>query len=238
MDRRYEEMRAAARVVDGGPTASHSIESLRLDMASAEQGKTWLLLPHGFRDRECAITYPLPTQRPDLQRISIIPLKRSAWDCGSVYIRRAMREFKRRPNTYNRAAKATDAHVERLETMHREYQSRLDNLRTESRKAVDEVKEEAKQAIASLMDLFALGRKGIAGQMQAHLDGKEWQGEKIDAGAFRQCFRMVTQAVDGLGLPTEQRASASNAIMQQVAESIQSTQDTVSVVQNTDEAEN
>ena len=53
----------------------------------------------------------------------------------------------------------------------------------------------AVNAIANLNDLFALGRRGIDGQMQAHLAGETWMGEEINARAFRELFRMVITGV-------------------------------------------
>ena len=93
------------------------------------------------------------------------------------------------------------------------------------------------ESIASLTDLFSLARKGIDGQMRAHLDGKEWMGEKINARAFRECFRMVTQTVKGLGLPSEERTRAKSAIMDEVAEALKDTQETVALAPGGDDEE-
>ena len=82
--------------------------------------------------------------------------------------------------------------------------------------------------MAGLNDLFALGREGIERQMKAYLAGAEYQGEKIDGEAFRSCFRMVTQAVKGLGLPSDQRDKARDAVMEEVAKSVEATRSAIS----------
>ena len=105
--------------------------------------------------------------------------------------------------------------------------SRMKAAQVEAALAVEDVRQRAVEAIAGLDELFALGRRGLDGQMRAHLDNQQWQGEFITAQAFRQCFRMVSMAVKGLGLPSEQRQVATKAVMDQVAESIKATQDAI-----------
>jgi hypothetical protein len=108
-------------------------------------------------------------------------------------------------------------------------------MQQEARAELDKVKQAAAESIASLTDLFSLGRKGISAQMQAHLQGSEWQGEKIDARAFRECFRMVSQAVKGLGLPNDQRTVATQAILDEVAAALDGTRDAASNDPSTEE---
>ena len=73
--------------------------------------------------------------------------------------------------------------------------------------------------------------------MRAYNDGEEIHGEKIDASGFRECFRIVTQAVKGLGLPSDQKKPAQQAILEQAAAAIKSTQETVSLATNPKEGE-
>ena len=75
-------------------TTGHSIASLRLNMKAAQDGKTWLLLPEGFRDQEHGQNYPLPGQFLELQRLSIIYIAPNKKDSGSIYLRRAVEAFK------------------------------------------------------------------------------------------------------------------------------------------------
>jgi len=117
------------------------------------------------------------------------------------------------------------------------YRKELRDHIVEARAEVDKVKQAAAESIASLTDLFSLGRKGLAGQMKAHLEKQEWQGEVITARAFRECFRMVSQAVKGLGLPSDQRPEANHAIMDEVAAALDGTRDTVSDDPTTDDPE-
>jgi hypothetical protein len=224
----------------------YTIKSLRLNLKAAHEGKTWLLLPQGFRDQQSGLDYPLPARRNELQKLVAIPIpphidKR---DCGCMYLRRALKKFKAQEFSNISALSDLGRRREQIKSSHRNYNTRVRELRQEMRKAVDQVKEEAQVAIASLNDLFALGRKGIDGQMRAHLESRKWphhakckvrkchddcQGEHIDSAAFRQCFRMVTQAVKGLGLPTDQRAEATDAIVEEYAASLKATQEALAM---------
>ena len=212
----------------------HTIKSLRLDLEEAMAGRTWLLLPEGFRAAECGLTYPLPSRRLELQKLSGIYIPPNKQDCGCKYIKRAIKAWKSRQRQATSAVLDVQRRQKSIQQSQWNYNREIKKLKQEAREAVDGVKAEAAQAIASLKDLFALGRRGIDAQMRAHLAGEEWQGEKITARAFRECFRMVTQAVKGLGLPSEQRAKADAAIMEEVAASIKATQETLALAPGTE----
>lgn len=198
------------------------------------EGKTWMLLPEGFRAAEFAKRYPLPTNLDELQRITAIPISTKK-DCGSAYVRRAIRTFRQRARGISKLPADSVRFGQRLESIRQNYHQSLRDMKKEAQAAMDEVKQKAQEAVASLTDLFALGRKGIEGQMQSHLEHREWQGEIISAAAFRDCFRMVTQAVKGLGLPSEQRVEATQAIMDEVAAAVEGTRSAVALAPSTTE---
>jgi hypothetical protein len=206
-----------------------TIANLRLDIDAARAGKTWHLLPEGFRDQTAAANYPLPSRREDLQTLAGVVVNHHGRDGGVIYLRRAFAMWRKK----QAAAPAVLANADRLNDAIRQknvtYAKALNAMRTEAEQAVERVKQRADEAIASLTDLFALGRKGIEGQMRAHLDGVEWQGEPVNGRAFRECFRMVTQAVKGLGLPSDQRQEATKTIMEEIAASLNDTQATVAL---------
>lgn len=212
----------------------YTIKSLRLDLQSAIDGKTWLLLPEGFRDQGSGQDYPLPSRRLELQKLVAIYLPPRKKDCGCLYIKRAIKEWKSR----QQRAGSVLTDFARRETSIKRKEENFDQfvkgMRQQTRDAIDDVRKEAALAVASLHDLFALGRQGINAQMKAHLEGQEWQGEIIKARDFRECFRIVTQAVKGLGLPTDQKTAATDAIIEEVAASIKATQETVSMAPGTD----
>ena len=194
-----------------------------MDIDAAMAGKTWLLLPDGFRDQECGKTYPLPSLRTELQKLVSIPIPPSKNDAGCLYLRRAVSAFKRKQARRQSAIHDAGRAAEKVRNHVHSLQNLTLKLRAEARAAVDEVKQEAQRAVANLNDLFALGREGIEGQMKAYLAGADYQGERIDGEAFRSCFRMVTQAVKGLGLPSDQRDKARDAVMEEVAKSVEAT---------------
>ena len=189
-------------------------------------GRTWLLLPEGFRDEVSASTYPVPSSISELQTLISIPLPGRKRDGGCAYLRRIAKLLKAKRQKKLLAPRlSAESRLQQIEHAYENQQKLLKRLRVEARDEVSRVRDAADKAIASLSDLFDLGRNGLDGQMQAHMAGEEWRGERITADAFRQCFRLVSQAVKGLGLPTAQRESAGEAIMSQVAASIRATQD-------------
>lgn len=208
----------------------HTIANLRLNLKEAEAGRTWLILPEGFRAQEFGQTYPLPSSRLELQVLAAIPIPPGydKKDSGTLYLRRAFRAWKesrRRKNVKTL-----------MDLARREYQVRrsCDNfeqmtrkLRAQAREELETVKVEAAKAVASLSDLFSLAKQGLDAQMRAHLGGTEWNGEKIGSRAFRECARIVLAGVKGLGLPSEDRNRAKDAIIEEAASAIRATQEAV-----------
>jgi hypothetical protein len=205
-----------------------TIADLRLNLEAAREGRTWLLLPEGFRDQESGTTYPLPTSAEDLQQLAAIYIPGSKKDCGCLYLHRAFRKWKERAGRRVSAVNDVRRRVHQIQEAHSDFRGTLNQLQKEAKEAVSTVQAQAEQAIASLDTLFSLGRKGIGGQMEAHISGQSWQGEMINARAFRQCFQMVTQAVKGLGLPTGERTAAGKAIVDELAASLAATKDALS----------
>ena len=212
-----------------------TIKSLRLDLESARQGRTWLLLPEGFRDQEAGKTYPLPTGKSGIQELACISMPVGKRDSGCIYLRRALKETKLRWQRHEPSSLAIERHELRMKSKAHDVGKEANQLIRDARKAVENVKEEAERAGASLKDLFSLGRKGLKGQMEAHLANEPWNGEQISAQAFRQAFSMVTQAVKGLGMPSDQKSSAKDAIISEVAEALRDTQETVGLAAGNDD---
>ena len=215
----------------------HSIKSLRLDLEAAEAGKTWLLLPEGFRAQECGKTYPLPSSRVELQRLVAIYIPSSKADSGCLYLKRAINEWKKRQRNRQSAIYDVGMRREKIARAQVKFTQETNRLMEQAKQAVEGVRKEAQEASASLKDLFHLSRKGLEGQMKAHLEGKEWQGEKISAKAFRDCFSMVTSAVKGLGIPSDQKVAAAEAIMEEYAAAIKATQSTLDLGPGNDDSE-
>lgn len=216
--------------VKKGPRG-HTIQSLRLDVAAAREGKTWLLLPEGHRYQDAGLNYPLPTRRDELQILASIycPTKNQKNDAGCIYLRRAMDKLKRKEQIIQSAHLDVKARHERVKCEQSVFKKSLRDMKEEAEKALEEVKQKAEVAIASMHELFELGRKGIEAQMKAHIDNGLVHGEKIDAKAFRECFKMVSATVKGLGLPTDQKKPAADAVNREVAASLKATQEALSL---------
>jgi len=217
----------------------YTIKSLRLDLPAAIAGKTWELLPKGFRDCSNGVSYPLPGRRGELQKIAIIPIPEhiTKRDCGCLYIRRAMAEWRKKQAKAQNSLLNVGRRESQIRRSHDNYTAQIKVCKQEARDAVKEVQAEAAKAVASLTDLFSLRREGINKQMKAYLAGEEYQGETINARAFRECFRIVTQAVKGLGLPSDQRPIAAGAVMEEAAAALKATRETVALASHANDPE-
>lgn len=205
------------------------IKNLRLNLEAAKAGKFWLLLPEGFRSTPWGTIYPLPARREELLKLATITIPPRKKDVGCIYIRRAIKEWGKRDSTRNAALNRAAKHELTIRAFRDNLQRDTGKMRKKCWDSVADVQTAAAKACASLTDLFALAKKGIEGQMKAHLAGKEWQGEVINARAFRECFRMVTQTVKGLGLPSNERSKAKEAVMEEVGEALKATQDALNL---------
>lgn len=218
------------------PEGGHTCESLRLDLQVAMSGETWKILPLGFRGQDAAKTYPLPTKRGELQKIVAVPLPKGRRDNGCIYITRAIdalrKSLSRRQAAVYDVSKLSDQVQAKSAAMTQAIQKARATIQVE----VNRVRDEAQESVSGLRSLFAMGREGMERMMRAHLNNEPVNadengegGEMIDAKAFRECFRMVYQAVHGLGIPTGQEKSAKGAILQEAAEAIRDTQDALSL---------
>lgn len=211
----------------------HTVETLKLNIPEALAGRTWLLLPEGYRGQECGNTYPLPTNLRELQKLLIIPIPAKKMDAGCAYLRRAQAEFKSRLAGKQSALHDLGRKTNKINEKMSNFSADVQKMRDDMRSAVANVHVEANRAIASLSDLFRLGREGLEGQMKAHLRGVSWQGEMIDAAAFRNCFRMVSQTVKAMGLPSDQTDKAKTAIMEEAAEALKQTREALALAPGT-----
>lgn len=202
-------------------------KSLRLDVKAAQDGRTWMLLPDGFREKENGKKYPLPTHKEDLGILGSIAIPHGKKDSGAIYLRRAREQW--RVMQLRKSSAMLDARrsQDKLDEMTQNVKKSMVDLRNEARQAVDSVHEEVKRAVASLTTLYELAKKGLEGQMNAHLKGAQWQGEEISAKDFRECTRIVTQTVKGMGLPSEDRDKARDAKVKEIAEALRDTNKTV-----------
>lgn len=216
------------------PGNRHTVESLKLNISEALAGRTWLLLPEGYRDQQSGDTYPLPTNLRELQKLLVVPIPALKRDSGCAYLKRAQAEFKSRMAGRQSALLDLGRKTNKINEKMSNFTTDVQKMRDQMHEAVAGVRTEATRAIASLSDLFKLGREGLEGQMKAHLRGVSWQGEMIDAAAFRNCFRMVSQTVKAMGLPSDQTDKAKVAIMEEAAAALRDTREALSMAPGTD----
>lgn len=220
-----------------GSNTRHPItcESLRLDLEAGRAGKTWLILPEGFRSADDGKKYPLPNSIREIDRLLKIPIPPGKRDAGCIYLRRALRESSRLLLRKQSAILDIGRHNQEVIEQSDKFREHIREKQAEAERIVDEVRASRDKAIASLSQLFDLGREGLEGQMKAHLSEQPWKGEKISADDFRQCFRMVSQAVKGLGLPSTERETARSAIMEQAAAALRETQEALAMSPSADD---
>lgn len=201
------------------------------------EGQTWLLLPEGFRGQTCGKTYPLPTNLPDIQKLSTVAIRPGGRDCGSIYLRRVYSEMRKRNRRRQSAVLDVARAGHKLVAAQQKFKQEVQEMKTDAQAAVESVRKAAEEGIASLNDLFSLGKKGLEAQMRAHLGDQEHNGEKINAKAFRECFQMVTQAVKGLGIPSDDRQKAAEVVETEAAQAIKGMQDALSMAPGSENPE-
>ncbi len=211
-----------------------SLKNLNLDLNAAKEGKTWLLLPEGYRDSEYGLTYPLPSNRRDLQILSSIVIPEHKGDSGCKYLRRAVEEWKRQQRKQLSALLDVDHRNHQIHQAQYQYTAKLKKLTAEARKAANEVREEAKRQVASLSTLFDLTKKGLEGMIQAYLDNKEWHGEKVRNSEFLAAGRIVTQTSKAFGLPPKASDNMTQALMDEYAASVKGTKEVVALAPSDD----
>lgn len=205
----------------------YTIKSLGLNVEAAEAGKTWLLLPERFRYDNFGPTYPLPGKPAELRRLACIPVPPGKTDSGCIYLRRCFNLWRQKAAKKGSLLNDLGRTAEKLQKDRKRVELEMEKLKQAAESAVEDVKARAAESVATLTDLFALGRKGLREQMESYLAGKELRGEEISHAAFRDCFRMVTQAVKGLGLPDGERKNAAESIVEQAAAALRATRATL-----------
>ncbi len=211
----------------------YTIKSLRLDLQAAEDGKTWKILPVGFRAKECGTTYPLPSNPKELQRMTTLFIQpttahRRYEDSGVTYLKRAVDRWKECQLNRRSALLDAESNRNKIRLEKDNFHSAVKIQKQNIRDAVKEVRAVAQESIASLHSLFNLSRKVIEGQLEAHLAGEKWQSEKISAQAGRQLATIVMGGVKAFGLQTDQKESAKEAIaLEEAAANIKASRETV-----------
>jgi hypothetical protein len=127
----------------------YTIRNLNLNIESAMAGKTWTLLPEGYRDQSDGKRYPLPSRRRELQIIAAIPIPPRKLDCGCLYVMRAIRKWREHAGKEQSVLIDVARRGEQIKKKHEKYNVSVDNLRNEARREVDKVREEAARQIAS-----------------------------------------------------------------------------------------
>lgn len=212
-----------------------TIKSLRLDIQSAREGKTWLLLPEGYRQAPAGKDYPLPSFMSDIQTLAQIPIPKLKRDQGVVYLRRINKEFTKRLAHRQSALLGIARKETQVNRQAKKFQQKVRHFGIEMKKTLNGLKEEAEKAKVTLNEVLDLAKVTVKGQLEAHLAKQKWQGEEITAAAARDLAKIAINAVKGLGVPSEARDQATEAMFEEFAEALKDSQEVISMAPGGDE---
>lgn len=216
-------------------------EALGLDVERAKVEGAQVLLPEAARNRKAVREFPLPYSKHELARLMEVPVPTDATSPEGMLIRRIQKRWYDRVTSKEPGkARLSTARSERsIEVAKAHAKTHIDETLAEIATSAKMVHAVAEKVTGSLTDLYDLCRQSLEGQLRAHLTDGEWHGERIDAQAARECFRLVTQAVKGFGLPREADKRAAGKIsMEETAAAIRETQEALSLAPNKDEKPN
>ena len=216
----------------------HTIKSLRLDLKEVEQGRPWNLLPIGFHGVGVGKSYPLPSSLQELEKLAYLPAFPGKLNSGSVYLRRAKNEYKRRLTRKSSLANEVSSHAEKVKRVQENFIAKSEFLRGQMHEARDSVRIEAEkikaEMAASVSDLYETAKGELGKQLEAAKLGNDYHGEKITAKAVRECYRLILQTVKGLGLPSTDDDEARDTVEKELADAIRGIQETVSIAPGPD----
>ena len=213
----------------------NTLKSLSINIEAAQSGRIWNLLPPDVRDsRDKIRDYPLPDSTKELEILVAIPIPAKGQRAVYIYLKRAKAEWDRRYRLKVDVRETMDEAVTTAGDLERKFQKQMSELERRANQAVVSVEKQAEKAIASLDELFKLGRQGIESQMRAYVENTTINGEEINASAFRQCFKIVAGTVKGMGLPSDQKPIARQAVMKELADSFRATEAAVAMAKPTD----
>lgn len=217
--------------------AQRSIKSLGLDLAAAEAGKTWLLLPIGHRDNESGLTYPLPTFERELHKLAKLYYPKDALkrDAGCRYLRRASKEWNKRQKKKLSAENDMEKRRTQIAARQYEYNRHVKSMLAQSRMEMKQVRAEIQKEVANLRTLFDLVREGMDGLLKAYVKNEDYHGHTVKNSEFLAASRIITSTVSRMGMPDEQKLHAQDAITEQIAEHLKNTQAAVAMAPGSDE---
>lgn len=215
----------------------NTIKSLKLNMEAAMRGETWNLLPDCVAGMSKARQYPLPSSKDDLQRVATIVIPENKMDSGVLYIKRCRDAYKKKELKNASAVNDIAYRKHKVEEAEKRFDKRLRKLELEAKMAVQVVRDRAMEASASLKDLFALKKRGLRGMMEAHIEGKQWQGERVSQSIFLNCCGKVAQALKAFGLPSDPRDKTQEAVFEELASALRDTQEAVELAPGSDKTE-
>lgn len=184
----------------------HTPESLRLDIAAAEAGKTWMFLPQDIRDTDRGWSeYPLPTNISDLRRVAEIHLGTYASNTGARYIRRCRRALKER--TMGISIQDLDDKIAKAEERAKSLASVATHAKEDIREIRTEVRQAAREALVTMQELNAEFKTGMLAIARGFMEGKLVNGFTVtipnftDAAGkvFTHTARLANGALDPEG---------------------------------------
>ena len=166
------------------PRVHHTIESLRLDMEQAENGRPWFILPPDVRgiDR-CGDTYPLPKELADLKRVAEVKIPGNKQrDMGCRYIYRARRAVKNRLTSISLAGAV--GKLQEADEIVKDFRHKALKARSEMQEALKGVREAARETLVTMQDLGAEFKAGMMEIAKAYRSGGQLNGKEVTTSQF------------------------------------------------------
>lgn len=196
-----------------------SIKDLGLDVKAAKT-KTFRLFPIALRRQyspHFGKTYPLPASLNELTQICELEATKNSQDAASVYVRRARRKYLEKIRRRTKSAESIETDAKTSYMARWRFDKQLEKNKAEVRSEMDKFRTEIARATASLSSLYDQTRKIWEMQMDAYINDREVNGEKINAAAARAVAKDITNHVARIGMPSEQHEDAEDAVFEQVA---------------------
>lgn len=205
--------------------AGKTAAALGLDIAAAENGKWWKVLPGKYYYNY--ETYPTPTDKDDLRRLAMCgaslrgPTKSSP---GKHYLKRCEKAWKvflqqKQTIDLDRKVQAASEVVSKTRALKKEAKKELDRFKEEIQEKIEEV-----QGIkaATLGELYELAGKVGKQILTAFLEGTEINGKVPTIGDVNNTFGKVFGQVArlGTGVTDDAKEEAKEVVFQEAQKEI------------------
>ena len=218
----------------------HTIVSIGLNVDGANDLRYASLLPLKLRQqyghrKNWAKVLALPSDIDELAQVASVKLPKNARDPAATYVKRARK-------TYLDRLHRSSVHVENIKMTKESadmakwrFDRQLEKNKADVAEEMNKFRVEVARATASLSSLYDKTRKIWEMQMDGYIEGRDVNGEPINAAAARAVAKDITSHVARIGMPSDAPEDAEAAIFEQYEAAKEATRRAVSAEVDTDE---